>query len=196
MLARLALVALFASSSALYAQTSPELRMSGTSAFLEQGDTYGLVAGLRLDAPLVPRLSVGPAGVALLAYGGGAGLQAGNDFPYGDEGRGVGYGPRTLGMVEAGLAARARWIELSAGPSLRYRSEARSVRVPRPGDDVVSGVKTEVAYEKRLDIGVAVEGGVRLPVFRTMALGAHVSLRRYDAGTQVAGVGVSGAIQL
>ena len=196
MLVRIALAVLVASSFApsLRAQTGPEVRLSGTTVLLGQGDTPGLVAAARVTVPVVETATRSR---AIGVFGGVSGLRAGRDFhldpDYGFDG-GVGYGQRTLLTADAGLGARIGWVELAVGPSIRYRSE--SLVQASIYDVDADRYRATVIEEERTDIGLMVETGLQMPVSETVGLGAHVSLRRYNTGTQVAGVGVSGSVRL
>ncbi|GAB5535815.1 MAG: hypothetical protein Rubg2KO_20640 [Rubricoccaceae bacterium] len=173
-----------------------EARLSGTSALLGEGDTIGLVVGLRAGAPLA---SWTPATVPVQTqarlFGSVAGFRSGQDFyddpDYAETG-GVGYGRRSLLMAEAGLAIRAGVVQVSAGPSLRYRSEslARASLYNFEEDRY----EATVISSERTDIGGVLELDVRLPVSETAAMGVHASLRRYDEGTQMAGLGLSASV--
>jgi len=160
-----------------------EVRVSRTSADLEAWKAAGQILGVRGDIPLAV-LNRGPArGIQMQAFGGLSELRIRSN-------RGLdGIENRTLGTAEVGLALHAGWIELAIGPSVRYRSEYSFYRSEWEGD------VTELEVE-RVDVGGVIEGGFRVPLVKTLRVGAHVSLRGYNAGMQVGGRGLSASLAL
>ena len=175
------IVASFSIGLAVAPRAQVEVRVSSASVDLDGWKAAGRILEVRGDIPLAV-LDHGPArGIQIQAFGGISGLRirahSGLDV----------IESRTIGTAEVGLALRAGWIELAIGPSLRYRS-GYSFHLPEFGGSV-----TEVEV-KRADVGGVIEGGFRVPLTKTFRVGAHVSLRQYNQGAQMAGLGLSASL--
>ena len=193
----LVLIAALATGLATAPRAQIDVRFSGTAAFLGEGDTSGLLASLASEAPLASTSLNSPVRTHLRVFGGASALRSGTDFYETnafEETGSLGYGRRTLLMAEAGLAIQAGWVRLAAGPSIRYRDES-FVQSARLNQEVGLYEATVVEHE-RTDVGGLVELGVQLPLSEAVAMGVHASLRSYDAGTQMGGLGLSTTVAL